>query len=433
MNTPEPLLIAGARIIDPASGRDAGGDILIKNGRIAAIGNSVAADGARRIEAAGLVAAPGLVDVLVKTGEPGAEQRESLRSAGQAAAAGGVTTMVVSPQSDPAIDEPAMVDFILRRGRTRAPVHIVPAGGLSRGLEGRILAEIGLMKEAGAVLFSHGDSAIGNAALMRNALLYARGMDVLIAARPISPDLGAGGVMNSGDFAARLGLPAIPAVAERIMVERDIALAEATGARLMIDQLSTAAALDAVRRAKARGVSIYCSASIYHLTLNELDVGDYRTFAHLSPPLRSGDDRKALVAGLGEGVIDALVSGHDPRPAEEKRLPFAQSAPGAIGLELLLAGALSLVHNGDVPLKAVLQALTCGPASMLGLEAGRLETGAAADLVLFDADAPWVCDAQKLHSKSKNTPYDGRRMQGKVAMTFVDGQCVYPFQGQDQD
>ncbi len=427
MSGREPILISGARLVDPASGHDGVTDILIADGRIAALGTALEADGARRIDAAGLVAAPGLVDVMVKTGEPGAEQRESLRSAGRAAAAGGVTTLVVSPQSDPAIDDPALVDFILRRGRTRAPVHILPAGGLSRGLKGEALAEIGLMKAAGAVLFSTGDGAIANAALMRNALLYARGMDVLVAARPVAPDLGASGVMNSGDYADRLGLPGIPAVAERIMVERDIALAEASGARLMIDQLSTAAALEAVRRAKGRGVPVSCSASIYHLTLNELDVGDYRTFARLSPPLRTEEDRRALVQGLADGVIDALVSGHDPRPAEEKRLPFAQSAPGAVGLELLLAGALSLVHNDDVPLMAVLRALTHGPAALLGLDAGRIAAGAPADLVLFDDGAPWVCDAQKLHSKSKNTPYDGRRLQGRVAMTFAAGRQVYPF------
>ncbi len=421
------MLITGARLVDPASGRDGPGDILIREGRIAALGENLDSGRARRIAAAGLIAAPGLVDIMVKTGEPGAEQRESLRSAGRAAAAGGVTTMVVSPQSEPPIDDPAMVDFILRRGRTRALVRILPAGGLSRGLQGGTLAEIGLMQEAGAVLFGNGDSAIGDAALMRNALLYARGMGALVASRPVAPDLGASGVMNSGDYADRLGLPGIPAVAERIMVERDIALAEATGARLMIDQLSTAAALNAVRRAKARGLPVYCSASIYHLTLNELDVGDYRTFARLNPPLRSEEDRQALVKGLADGVIDALVSGHDPRPAEEKRLPFAQSAPGAVGLELLLAGALSLVHNEEAPLVAVLRAMTAGPAALLGLEAGRLEAGAAADLVLFDAGTPWVCDAQKLHSKSKNTPYDGRRLQGRIAMTFVGGKRVYPF------
>ena len=421
----DPVIITGARVIDPASGRDEILDVRLENGRIHELGASLSKDGVENIDASGLILAPGLLDVLVKTGEPGAEARETLRSAGKAAAAGGVTTLVVSPQTDPVIDDPAMVDFIKRRGRKRAAVHILPAGGLTRGLKGELLAEIGLMKEAGAVLFTNGDSPIGNAAIMRNALTYAGGMDALISNRPIEPRLSANGVMNAGDFASRLGLGGIPAVAERIMVERDIALAEASGTRVLIDQLSTGAALDVVRRAKARGVKVYCTVSIHHLTLNELDVGDYRTFARLSPPLRKESDRLAMVAGIADGTIDAVVSGHDPRPAEEKRLPFAESSPGAVGLETLLSGALSLVHNDEVSLRDMLFALSAGPASMLGLHCGKIEPGAAADLVLFDRDKPWVCDANKLRSKSKNTPYDGRRMQGRVVMTFVDGVCVF--------
>ncbi len=419
------VLITGARVMDPASGRDEITDVLIENGQISALGAGVQSKGVEKINASGLILAPGLIDVLVKTGEPGAEQRETLRSAGNAAAAGGVTTLIISPQSTPAIDDPAMVDFIMRRGRERAVVHIIPAGGLTPGLAGNGLAEIGLMQEAGAVLFSNGDKAIGNTAIMRNVLVYAHGMNALVSNRPVEPDLGINGVMNGGDFASRLGLGGIPAVAERIMVERDIALAETYGARILIDQLSTGAALDAVRRAKARGVQVYCSTSIHHLTLNELDVGDYRTFARLSPPLRTEEDRNALIVGLKDGTIDAIVSGHDPRPAEEKRLPFAQSSPGAVGLETLLSGALSLVHNGDASLLNILRALTKGPAKMLGLPSGKIAPGAVADLVLFDLDKPWVCDANKLRSKSKNTPFDGRRMQGRAVMTFVGGHCVF--------
>ncbi len=421
----DPVIITGARVMDPASGRDEILDVRLRNGRIDEFGTSLSAEGLKRIDASGLILAPGLVDVLVKTGEPGAEARETLRSAGKAAAAGGVTTLVVSPQTDPVIDDPAMVDFIKRRGRKRAAVHILPAGGLTRRLKGELLAEVGLMKEAGAVLFTNGDCPIGNAAIMRNALTYAGGMDALISNRPIEPDLSANGVMNAGDFASRLGLGGIPAIAERIMVERDVALAEASGTRVLIDQLSTGAALDVVRQAKARGVKVYCSVSIHHLTLNELDVGDYRTFARLSPPLRTEKDRLAMVAGISDGTIDAVVSGHDPRPAEEKRLPFSESSPGAVGLETLLSGALSLVHNGEVSLRDMLFVLSASPARMLGLGCGRLEVGCAADLVLFDRDKPWVCDANKLRSKSKNTPYDGRRMQGRVVMTFVDGLCVF--------
>jgi dihydroorotase len=421
----KPVLITGARVLDPASGRDETLDVAIKDGKIAALGKGLNPEGAQHIKADGLVLSPGLVDILVKTGEPGAEQRETLHSAGEAAAAGGVTTLIISPQSEPVLDDPAMVDFILRRGHQNAAVHILPAGGLTKGLQGEMLAEIGLMGEAGAVLFSNGDRSIGNAAVMRNVLTYARAMDALVANRPIEPNLCASGVMNAGDFASRLGLAGIPAVAERIMVERDIALAEACGSRLLIDQLSTAAALDVVRRAKARGVLVYCTASIHHLTLNELDVGDYRTFARLSPPLRTESDRKALVGGLADGTLDAIVSGHDPRPAEEKRLPFAESSPGAVGLETLLGGGLSLVHSGEASLMDVMRALTAGPAGMLGLDCGIISVGAPADLIAFDLDIPWVCDAQKLRSKSKNTPFDGRLMQGRTMLTFVDGYCVF--------
>ncbi len=420
-----PVLITGGRVVDPASGRDEVTDVLIENGKISEMGTGLQSKGAEKVDATGLTLAPGLIDVLVKTGEPGAEQRETLRSAGAAAAAGGVTTLVISPQSKPAIDDPAMVDFIMRRGRERAAVNIVAAGALTPGLSDTGLAEIGLMQEAGAVLFSNGDKAIGNAALMRNVLTYAKGMNALVSNRPIEPHLGANGVMNAGDFASRLGLGGIPAVAELIMVQRDIALAETCGARILIDQLSTGAALEVIRQAKARGVQVYCSVSVHHLTLNELDVGDYRTFARLSPPLRSEEDRKALVAGVIDGTIDAVVSGHDPRPAEEKRLPFAEASPGAVGLETLLGGALSLVHNGEASLMDVLRAVTAGPAQMLGFSAGQITPGAPADLVLFDLDKPWVCDANKLRSKSKNTPFDGRRMQGRAMMTFVQGHCVF--------
>lgn len=418
-------LITGARVIDPKSNTDKVLDVRIKDGVISQIGHSLSPDGAGHITATGLILTPGLIDIMVKTGEPGAEQRETLASAGLAAAAGGITTLVISPQTEPAIDDPAMVDFILRRGAEKASVHIVPAGGLTKDLKGELLTEIGLMAEAGAVLFSNGDQPVGSASVMKNALSYARGMNALVSNRPIEPDLGKGGVMNAGDFASRLGLSGIPAVGELIMVERDIALAEASGTTVLIDQLSTGAALDAVRRAKTRGVKVFCSASIHHLTLNELDVGDYRTFARLSPPLRTESDRMALIAGLVDGTIDALVSGHDPRPAEEKRLPFSQSSLGATGLETLLSAALSLVHNGDAKLPEVMAAVSFSPARMLGLDTGVIEVGKPADLVLFDLEKPWVCNADKLRSKSKNTPFDGRRMQGRVLMTFVQGVCVF--------
>lgn len=420
------ILVRGARVLDPANNIDRIADIEVKNGKIHAIGDKAKAPkNGTIVEADGLVLMPGLIDIMVRTGEPGAEHRETLQSAGEAALCGGVTSLVISPQTNPVIDDPALVDFIKRRGATQTRARIYPAGALTQGLAGERIAELGLMRAAGAVVFSNGARAVPTAALMRHALAYAHSFGALVSCRAEEASLAAGGVMNAGDFASRLGLSGIPAVAELISVQRDIALAHNTGARLLLEQISTAAALDAVRRAKARGVAVYCSVSIHHLTLNEMDVGDYRTFAHLSPPLRAEDDRKALLAGLADGSIDAIVSGHDPRPAEDKRLPFAQSAPGAVGLETLLPGILSLVHSGEADLRDVVRLTTASPAKLMGISGGTLAMGAPADFTLVDMDVPWVCDADSLRSKSKNTPYDERRMQGRAVMTFVGGEKCY--------
>jgi dihydroorotase len=375
----------------------------------------------RVIDCNGAMLAPGLIDLRVKTGEPGNEPKETLKSGSRAAAAGGVTTVVVQPDTDPVIDEPATVDFILRRARDIELVHVLPAGAATRGCQGERMTEIGLMQEAGAVYFTDVDRPIVDSRVLRRLLSYASGFDALISHHPADPHLTRGAAVTESEFASRLGLPSAPAVAERIMLERDLALAELTGGRLLVDQVTTADALETLERGKRRGLDVSATASINHLSFNELDVGDYRTFFKLDPPLRAEDDRQALIDAVASGLVDIIVSAHAPRPAEDKRLPFDEAAPGAVGLETFLPALLAFHHDGRVPLLDLIRAVTLAPAQLLGLQAGRLAPGAPADLVLVDLDAPVVVDAERLISKSKNSPFDGRRLQGQVLLTLVDG------------
>jgi dihydroorotase len=373
--------------------------------------------------------APGLVDLRVKTGEPGAEPKETLESAARAAAAGGVTSIVLQPDTDPTVDDPAMVDFILRRARDIELVHVYPAGAATRACAGERMAELGLMREAGAVYFTDVDKPIINSKVMGRVMRYADAFGARVAHRPADPWLSAGAVATAGEFSGRMGLPSAPAIAERIMLERDLALAEVTGAGLIVDQVTTADALESLARAKARGVKAAATASINHLSFNELDIGDYRTFYRLDPPLRPEADREALIEAVASGLVEVVVSAHAPAPAEDKRLPFAEAAPGAVGLETLLPALLALHHEGRAPLIELIRAVTLAPARLLGLSAGRLARGAPADLVVCDLDAPVVIDADALISKSKNSPFDGRRLQGRVIMTLVDGRVVHQAEG----
>ncbi|MDR3511618.1 MAG: dihydroorotase [Caulobacteraceae bacterium] len=424
-----PTAFLNARLVDPESGYDGPGCLIVADGVVADVVHRPDYDGLPHdvevIDCEGAMLAPGLVDLRVKTGEPGAEPKETLKSAARAAAAGGVTSIVVQPDTDPVVDEPSVVDFILRRARDIGLVRVYPAGAATKGLEGRKMAEIGLMREAGAVYVTDVDRPVVDSLVMRRVLSYARGFDTLVAHRPADPYLTAGAAANEGEFAARLGLPGAPAMAERIMLERDLALAELTGARLLVDQVSCIEGLESLRRAKDKGVKVWASASINHLTFNELDIGDYRTFYKLSPPLRTEDDRQALIEALAEGLIDVVVSAHAPEPAEEKRLPFDEAAPGAIGLETLLPALLTLAHEDRVGLVDLIRAVTLKPAQLLGLDAGRLSAGSPADLVLCDIGAPVVIDADRLTSKSKNSPFDGRRLQGRVILTMVGGRVVH--------
>jgi dihydroorotase len=401
----------------------------VENGRIADVGprlfNDAEPNDPEVIDCRGLVLAPGLIDARVFTGEPGAEHRESLESASQAAAAGGVTSMIVMPNTDPVIDEPSLVDFILRRAAATAKVRVLPTAALTKGLLGETMTEIGLLKEAGAVAFTDGDRSIANARVLRRAMAYAATFDALVLAHAEDPELVKGASATEGEYATRLGLPASPAIAEVMMVERDVRLVELTGARLHFAQISTRAALEAIAAAKARGLPVTCGVAAHHLILNELDVGPYYTFRKVRPPLRSEDDRAAMVEGVANGTIDVIVSSHEPQGADTKRQPFAAAAAGTVGLETLLPAALTVMHEGKASLSHVLAAMTAAPARIFRLAAGTLAKGAPADLVLLDENEPLVVDAEKLHSRSRNTAFEGRKFQGRAKVSFVGGHCVF--------
>jgi dihydroorotase len=423
-----PTAFVNARLVDPQSGYDGPGAVVVRGAEIADVAHrpllGALSPDLRVIDCEGALLAPGLIDIRVKTGEPGAEQKETLKSACRAAAAGGVTSIVIQPDTDPAVDDPATVDFILRRARDIELVNVYVAGAATQRRGGERMAEIGLMLEAGARYITDGDRPIVDSKVMRRVLSYAKGFGALVAHRPADPYLSAGAVATEGEFAARLGLAGVPLVAERIMLERDLALAQLTGARLLVDQITCADALESLDRGRRRGLNVAASASINHLSFNELDIGDYRTFCRLDPPLRSEDDRQALIDALSSGLVEVVTSAHAPAPAEDKRLPFDEAAPGAVGLETLLAGLLALYHEGRVALIDLIRAVTLAPATLLDLPGGRIAPGAPADLVLCDMGAPYVLDADTLLSKSKNSPFDGRRLQGLVWLTMVGGREV---------
>ncbi|MGD9829887.1 MAG: dihydroorotase [Hyphomicrobiaceae bacterium] len=422
-----------ARLVDPASGRDEPGGLLVEGDRIADLGAHLrrnAPDGAEVVDCNNHMLCPGLIDMQVFTGEPGQEHRETLASASRAAAAGGVTTIICMPETDPVIDEVALVDFIQRRARVTAVVNVHTMAAMTKGLEGTEMTEIGLLREAGAIAFSNGKSSVVNTRIMRNALLYAKDFGALIVHHTEDPFLVEGTVMTSGEMATRLGLPAATKAAETIVLERDVRLVETTGGRYHAATISCAESLAVVRQAKARKIGVTCGVSINHLTLNELDIGSYRTYFNIRPPLRSEEDRAAMVRGIVSGDIDVIVSSHDPQDADVKRRPFAESADGAVGLETLLAAALRLYHSGEANLSTLLKALTCNPAALLGLEAGRLSKGAPADIILVDLEHPWVVNDERLISRSKNSPFDGARLQGRVLRTLVAGNTVYNYADQ---
>ncbi|PTM98897.1 dihydroorotase [Mycoplana dimorpha] len=424
-----PTVIQNVRIIDPSQNLDETGTIVIENGRIAAAGkaaqNQGAPEGAEIVDGSGLVAAPGLVDARVFVGEPGAEHRETIESASRAAAVGGVTSFIMMPDTDPVIDDIALVEYVLKTARDKAAVNVYPAAALTKGLAGTEMTEFGLLREAGAVAFTNGRHAMHDSQVLRRAMTYAREFGAVVALETRDKHLGAGGVMNEGLLASWLGLSGTPREAEIIPLERDLRLAALTRAAYHAAQISVPESAEAMRVARDRGANVTCGISINHLTLNENDIGEYRTFFKLSPPLRGEDDRKAMVEALADGTIDIIVSSHDPQDVDTKRLPFGEAADGAIGLETMLAAALRLHHSGDVGLMRLIDAMSTRPARIFGLDAGTLKTGAAADIVLIDLDEPWIAVKDGFVSRSKNTPFEDARFTGRAVQTYVDGKRVH--------
>ena len=421
------VFLQNAHLIDPQNGTVDQGNILIKEGVIAARGAIVSAPGkeTRIIDCAGKYLAPGIIDIGVKVCEPGERHKESFKSAALAAAAGGITTIVTRPDTVPAIDTPETLEFIRRRAMDASIVNVLPMAALTKRREGREMTEIGFLQDAGAVGFTDCDRVVRDVKVLTRALSYARSLGAWVMGHPQDPYLSEGAAVTSGKFATLRGLPGVSPLAERMGVDRDISLIEMTGASYHFDQITTARAVPALARAKSNGLNITAGTSIHHLTLNEFDVAEYRTFFKLKPPLRSEDDRLAIIDALKDGTIDIISSMHTPQDEESKRLPFEEAASGAVGLETLLPAALRLYHGGLLDLPSLFRAMSLNPAKRLGLPAGRLEVGAPADLVLFDPDAPFVLNRFGLLSKSKNTPFDEARMQGKVLRTFVNGNEVY--------
>jgi dihydroorotase len=410
-----------ARLLDPATGRDERGALLTVGGKVWDLGAHLFADGvtdgSEVVDCKGKCLAPGFIDMQVFLNEP-------VETTARAAAAGGVTTIAVMPNMNPVLDRVSLVDYIERLARD-ASVRIHPIAAATKDLGGTEMAEIGLLRAAGALAFSDGRKAISDAQVMRRVLTYASAHGALVIQHAEDPSLAANGVMNEGEMATRLGLPGVPAEAEVIMIERDLRLVALTGGRYHVSLVTTAAGIEAIRRAKAEGLPVTCGTAPHYYALNELAVEEYRTFARTSPPLRTEADRRAVVEGIADGTVDVIVSSHDPHDVESKRLPFDLAASGVIGLETILPTAMDLLHGGHVPLMRLLDALTARPADILGLPGGRLAKGQPADLVLFDPDAPGRIDPDKFHSKAKNSPFEGRPVQGKVVRTIVAGRTVY--------
>ncbi len=422
----QPLLIKGAQVVDPSQGLEEEADLLVIDGKVAAIGKEFELpENTKTIDARHKHVFPGLIDARVYVGEPGGEHRETIASASKAAAAGGVTGFIMMPETDPVIDDVALVDFVRRAARDHASVRVYPAASVTKGFHGKELTEFGLLKEAGAVMLTEGKRSIANNLAFRRALTYARDFDMVIAKETIDPDLSSNGVMNEGLIATHMGLPGIPKEAEIIPLERDLRLAQLTGGHYHAAKISTAQSAEILRTYKRTSKSITCGISINHLTLNENDIGRYRTYLRLQPPLRSEDDRQAMIAALADGIIDIIVSSHDPHDVDEKRRPFAEAADGAIGLETVFSAAMRLYHNGEVELARLIDALSTKPAEIFGLPGGTLKPGSPADFVIADLDMPWVLREENIVSQSKNTPFEGERFTGRIITTFVGGNPVF--------
>lgn len=422
-----------ARLLDPASGMDETGTVLIDGNKIIDTGPHLFPNGppanVQVIDCKGYCLAPGLIDMRVHLPEPGGEHKESFETASAAAAAGGVTSLICLPDTDPAIDNVSVIEFIARRARETNIVKIYAYGAITRGLEGAELTEFGILSEAGALAFTDATRAISDTLVMRRALSYAATFDLLIVQHPEEPKLARNGQMTEGEMSTRLGLAGIPAIAEVMMLERDLRLVELTGARYHAAHVTTAAAVDAIRAAKARGLPVTCDTAPQYFTLTDAATAEYRTFAKVSPPLRSEEDRLAVIEGLRDGTIDVIASDHRPQDQDSKRLPFVQAEPGSVGLETLLPLTLALHRDADISLLDLMRRLTAAPGDLLRMKEGRLAPGLPADMVIFDPDHEWTVEAADFKSRSKNTPFDQMQVQGKAMCTVVGGRHVHSLMG----
>jgi dihydroorotase len=426
----KPLVLKNARIIDPSRSLDEVGTIIVgHDGMILASGadaqNQGAPEGAEIRDCRGLTAVPGLVDARVFVGEPGSEHRETIASASRAAAAGGITSFIMMPETDPVIDDIALVEFVKKTARDTASVNVYPAAALTKGMTSGEMTEMGLLQMAGAVAFTNGRHGLNDTQVLRRAMTYAREFDAVIALETREKYLAANGVMNEGLLASWLGLGGIPRETEIIPLERDLRIAGLTRAKYHASQISVPESVEAIEVARKRGAKVTCGISINHLSLNENDIGEYRTFFKLYPPLRSEDDRMAMVEALAKGQIDIIVSSHDPQDVDTKRLPFGEAADGAIGLETMLSAALRLHHAGQVPLMRLIDAMSTRPAQIFGLPGGTLKPGAAGDIALIDLDEPWLVSRDSLLARSKNTAFEDARFSGRAVATYVAGRCVH--------
>ena len=426
-------IFINARIIDPSQNIDeVGGLIVDNNGKIKALGKSVKKGNIpakiEKIDLKGKILIPGIVDMKVFIGEPGFEYKENFRSLSNAALSGGVTSVVSMPNTSPAIDNVSMVDFILRRGRDKSSINIFPSATLTRNMEGKLMTEFGLLSKKGIIGFTDATKTIQNSEIMSRIMNYASDLNVLVMQHPEDQELSKGRCISEGEISTRLGLQGIPDIAEKIIIERDLSLLEEYPCRYHISQLSSAKSVDVIKKYKKQGLNFSVGVSINNLSLNENDIGDFKTFMKVSPPLRKEADRKALIKGIKEGFIDVIVSDHKPEDEESKRLPFAQAAEGSIGIETLLSLALELYHNESLSLKKIIETITCNPAKILKINKGTLKKGSDADLCIFDLNEPWKVDVSRLKSKSKNAAIENRKLQGKVLMTYLKGESVFNLQ-----
>ena len=420
------ILVKGGRVVDPGSGLDRIQNVFLADGKILAMGTAPSGFHAERvIDAAALVVCPGLVDLSARLREPGYEYKATLESEMAAAVAGGVTSLVCPPDTDPPLDEPGLVEMLKHRARSLNQAHVYPLGALTQGLKGERITEMSELLDAGCVAFSQADSPLGDNQVLLRAMQYAATFGYSVWLRPRDAALGMDGVAHDGQVATRLGLAPIPAIAETVALSTILLLIRETGAKVHLCRLSTADGIDMVRQAKALGIPVTCDVSANQVHLSEMDIGYFDSNCHLVPPLRSIRDRDAIRAGVQDGTVDVICSDHTPVDEDAKQLPFGESEPGATGLELLLALTLKWAVESGVPLSQALARVTSGPARILGISAGALAPGASADLCIFDPQARWKVEPGTLRSQGKNTPFAGYEMTGRVRYTLVEGALVY--------